>query len=315
MNGRMSLLFRNSLGVVVAIFAGLAAPMANAMDNRLATGVVRFALDTGEAEKVVGLAAKLEGESADYLRARLLLASGQDDKARAGFEGVFNGTSHRGEAALALAEMAQADGDLTGAENWYQQARRAGYGDVVQKALLGLAELARMQGKTDAAGQYLARMEDGYWAAVGYMNLAADFARDDLDSSRALVSLRVAWPWLPKTPTRIGAGHCSINSISGPDIWRWVAAITRKRSISWRRSLCKVITHLRPSIFMDLRCRVKVTTGPPCRAGTGPRNFRWHFPAYQMPGLAWDVVTIFPGIRARPENPGSPPMLRMRENG
>jgi len=35
-------------------------------------------------------------------------------------------------------------------------------------------------------------MEDGYWAAVGYMNLAADFARDDLDSSRALVSLRVA---------------------------------------------------------------------------------------------------------------------------
>lgn len=192
MNGRMSLLFRNSLGVVAAMLAGVAAPVANAMDNPLATGVVRFALDTGEAATVSGLAATLEGESADYLRARLLLASGQDDKARAGFEGVFNGASHRGDAALALAEMAQEDGDLTGAENWYQQARRAGYGEVVQKALLGLAELARMQGKSDAAGQYLARMEGGYWAAVGYMNLAADFARDDLDSSRALVSLRVA---------------------------------------------------------------------------------------------------------------------------
>ena len=115
MNGRMSLLFRNSLGVLAAMLAGVAAPVANAMDNPLATGVVRFALDTGEAEKVVGLAAKLEGESADYLRARLLLASGQDNKARAGFEGVFNGASHRGDAALALAEMAQEDGDLTGA--------------------------------------------------------------------------------------------------------------------------------------------------------------------------------------------------------
>ena len=192
MNGRMSLLFRNSLGVLAAMLAGVAAPVANAIDNPLATGVVRFALDTGEASSVVGLAMKLEGESADYLQARLMLASGQHDKARAGFEGVYNGASHRGEAALALAEMAQEEGDLTGAENWYQQARRTGYGEVVQKALLGLAELARIQAKTDAAGQYLARMEDGYWAAVGYMNLAADFARDDLDSSRALVSLRVA---------------------------------------------------------------------------------------------------------------------------
>lgn len=192
MNGRMSLFLRTSIGVMAAMLAGVAAPVATAMDNSLATGVVRFALDTGEASSVVGLAMKLEGESADYLQARLMLASGQHDKARAGFEGVYNGASHRGEAALALAEMAQEEGDLTGAENWYQQARRTGYGEVVQKALLGLAELARIQAKTDAAGQYLARMEDGYWAAVGYMNLAADFARDDLDSSRALVSLRVA---------------------------------------------------------------------------------------------------------------------------
>ncbi len=192
MNGRMSLFLRNSIGVMAAMLAGVATPVANAMDNSLASGVVRFALDTGEASSVVGLAMKLEGESADYLQARLMLASGQHDEARAGFEGVFNGASYRGEAALALAEMAQEEGDLTGAENWYQQARRTGYGEVVQKALLGLAELARIQGKTDAAGQYLARMEDGYWAAVGYMNLAADFARDDLDSSRALVSLRVA---------------------------------------------------------------------------------------------------------------------------
>lgn len=192
MNGRLSLSFLDCLGVIASMFVALAAPIANATDNQFATGVVRFALDTGNVERVVGLAAKLEGESADYLQARLLLASGQVDKARAGFERVFSGTSHRGETALALAEMAQREGDLTGAENWYQQARRTGFGEVLQKAFLGLAELARIRGRTDLAGQYLAKMDDGYWSAVGYMNLAADFVRDDLDSSRALVSLRVA---------------------------------------------------------------------------------------------------------------------------
>jgi hypothetical protein len=43
-------------------------------------------------------------------------------------------------------------------------------------------------------------MDDGYWAAVGYMNLAADFARDDLNPSRALVSLRVAMAMAAKDP-------------------------------------------------------------------------------------------------------------------
>ena len=80
MNGRMSLFLRNSIGVMAAMLAGVAAPVATAMDNSLATGVVRFALDTGEASSVVGLAMKLEGESADYLQARLMLASGQHDK-------------------------------------------------------------------------------------------------------------------------------------------------------------------------------------------------------------------------------------------
>ncbi|WP_323750813.1 hypothetical protein [Marinobacter sp.] len=55
-----------------------------------------------------------------------------------------------------------------------------------------LAEQERRKGRTDIAGRYLAKMNEGYWAALGYLNLANDFARDDLNSSRALVSLRVA---------------------------------------------------------------------------------------------------------------------------
>ncbi|OZC37217.1 AraC family transcriptional regulator [Marinobacter vinifirmus] len=61
-----------------------------------------------------------------------------------------------------------------------------------QKELLQDAEQARQQGRLDKAGQILAGMKEGYLAAVGYMNLAADFAETDLDPSRALVALRVA---------------------------------------------------------------------------------------------------------------------------
>ena len=58
MNGRMSLLFRNSLGVVVAIFAGLAAPMANAMDK------AHICLLKAIATKANGLMTKNQGKAA-----------------------------------------------------------------------------------------------------------------------------------------------------------------------------------------------------------------------------------------------------------
>ncbi|RMJ06167.1 hypothetical protein DOQ08_00852 [Marinobacter litoralis] len=66
--------------------------------------------------------------------------------------------------------------------------------------LFELAEQERAKGRTDAAGRYLAKMNEGYWAALGYLNLANDFARDDLNSTRALVSLRVAMAMAAKDP-------------------------------------------------------------------------------------------------------------------
>lgn len=180
------------LRTILIPVAGLSGAAGYAMDQQTAAGVVRFGLDTGVPATVVGQAARLKGESAEYLRARLLLESGEVDQARERFAAVFEGQAHRGQSALILAELALMKGDSDDAEHWFKEARRTGYGDVAQRALLGLSELARGQGETDVAGQYLARLDDGYWAAVGYMNLAADFARQDLDSSRALVALRVA---------------------------------------------------------------------------------------------------------------------------
>ncbi|MFO7528792.1 MAG: tetratricopeptide repeat protein [Marinobacter sp.] len=61
-----------------------------------------------------------------------------------------------------------------------------------REAWFELAESHRRAGRLQKAGEVLAAMPEGYWSAAGYLNLASDFAREDLDPSRALVALRVA---------------------------------------------------------------------------------------------------------------------------
>jgi len=61
-----------------------------------------------------------------------------------------------------------------------------------QQLLYEKAELARVGGSAEQAGKILASMDEGYWSAVGYLNLSGDYARNDLNPSRALVALRVA---------------------------------------------------------------------------------------------------------------------------
>ncbi|MBJ6137723.1 hypothetical protein [Marinobacter litoralis] len=78
-----------------------------------------------------------------------------------------------------------AHSDLNGEAKQASRERR-------EQALFEQAERERIKGRTDAAGRHLAKMDEGYWAALGYLNLANDFVRDDLNSTRALVSLRVA---------------------------------------------------------------------------------------------------------------------------
>ena len=76
----------------------------------------------------------------------------------------------------------------------FRQAGEVGVdlGDGRQQALYEDAEKARAEGRTDEAGRILAGMKEGYWAALGYLNLASDYAKSDLNPARALVALRVA---------------------------------------------------------------------------------------------------------------------------
>lgn len=203
MTGQKRRLYRSSWLLALAMSQGMLAASADELvPAELAPGVARYALDTGHLAPVIALAPTLTGDSADYLRARVLLSSGQTQEAKAVLEGVFASNAHRAEAALELARLAVAEGDSSAAVRWYQEASRVGFGEIRQQAVFGLAETARSQGQADSAGQYLASMDDGYWAAVGYMNLAADFAKQDLNPSRALVALRVAMAMAVKDQDR-----------------------------------------------------------------------------------------------------------------
>ncbi|MFL1465547.1 hypothetical protein [Marinobacter sp. HN1S83] len=78
-------------------------------------------------------------------------------------------------------------------ESWLKAQMASGRSDEVrQQAIYEQAELERRAGHRDRAGQLLSGMEAGYWAALGYMNLAADYSKRDLNPTRALVALRVA---------------------------------------------------------------------------------------------------------------------------
>lgn len=95
-----------------------------------------------------------------------------------------------GQAERALFYASNFSGDPV---SWLKAQGASGRSDEVrQQALYERAELERRAGHRDRAGQILSGMEAGYWAALGYMNLAADYSKRDLNPARALVALRVA---------------------------------------------------------------------------------------------------------------------------
>ncbi|MCM0611859.1 hypothetical protein KFJ24_05140 [Marinobacter sediminum] len=162
------------------------------MPQELVAGLTRYALATGNLTPVMAFSDSLEGESGEFLHARLLLESGKVSEGTESLREVAEGQYHRGQAALILGRHLSGRGEPEKAEEWFHLAARAGFGETRQQALYELAELARSSGATDKAGQILAGMDEGYWTGVGYLNLSSDYAREDLNPARALVALRVA---------------------------------------------------------------------------------------------------------------------------
>jgi tetratricopeptide (TPR) repeat protein len=153
-------------------------------------GVARFALDTGRYAEALRYTNNPETENESLIHAKALLNTGRQKEAVALLDRLVGGDYHRGEAALLKSGVM--GGDPEGQQRLLELASRKGHGTVRQQAFYQLAEMARTDEKPEKAGQILSAMDPGYWAALGYMNMAADYGKRDLNPSRALISLRVA---------------------------------------------------------------------------------------------------------------------------
>ncbi|QSP93713.1 hypothetical protein LPB19_10915 [Marinobacter salinisoli] len=182
------------LGLLGAAFA-LAAPASiqakGSSPENLVNGLVRFALASNQLAPVLAQVGSLEGHSADFHRAQVLLATGQTEAAVHRLGAVVEGDFHRAEAALLLGRTLMED-NAADATKWLELVARTGRGETKTEASFYLAERYRTSGRVDKAGEVLGKIDPGYWAAVGYLNLASDYAREDVNPVRALVALRVA---------------------------------------------------------------------------------------------------------------------------
>lgn len=189
----MSLMHLWRAAVLVLVLGAVPAHAgAVGMDQDTRLGLARFALASGNPAQALYWTGDMRGARADYLRASTMLETGRKQDARDLLTSVATADFHRAEARLLLGRFAAGQQQLTAAAEHFQWVTRQGNGDVRQQALYELAELERQAGKPDRAGQLLAKMEPGYWSALGYLNLAADYSQRDRGPARALVSLRVA---------------------------------------------------------------------------------------------------------------------------
>lgn len=153
-------------------------------------GIARFAVDTGDDATALLHTRNPQSEHQSMVRARALRNTGREKDAVALLDDLIDGDYYRGEAALLKSTIAGIDQNSR--NRLLELASEKGHGEIRQRALYQLAETARINERPDRAGQILASMDSGYWAALGYMNIAADYGKRDLNPSRALISLRVA---------------------------------------------------------------------------------------------------------------------------
>ncbi|WP_322003404.1 hypothetical protein [Marinobacter alexandrii] len=170
----------------------MAASATSQVPDALKEGLVRFALATGELSPVERLSEQLKGESAEFLRAQVLMGTGRSAEGVEALKHVAEGQYHRAEAALLLGRYWAAQGSIPETRQWFEHAIRIGFGETRQEAGYRLAEQELRSGRSEKAGQLLAKMEAGFWASTGYLNLSSEYARSDLNPTRALVALRVA---------------------------------------------------------------------------------------------------------------------------
>lgn len=183
-------------GLVIAatlLLADLAHAATPVSDGSLTERLARYALDTGQPDRALHWIWGDTSAAAGMLRGEAYAALGASAQAKDQLEAVRGqGRPLTPQAELVLARANQSLGDVDAAAILLRQLRRSGSGSASQEAAYLQAEQSIEEQAYDQAGQILASAPDGYWTAMGYLNLATAYARQDEDTARSLIALRVA---------------------------------------------------------------------------------------------------------------------------
>lgn len=159
----------------------------------LRIGLMRYAMLTHQPWAVLTEAPAQPQGRALLLRGLARADLGMDEAARSDLRQVAEGAGRdAAQAQLGLATIAIGEGQDVDALKLLQSAIPDLKGEAREKALYKLSDIQRRKGDLEAAAGSLGKMNDGYWAALGYMNLATAYAKLDSDPSRTLVALHVA---------------------------------------------------------------------------------------------------------------------------
>lgn len=200
------MLFRNAslnchlrhIGLILSIFSLLVTGLSrqalaeSGMSAEARVQLAQFSYAGARLPETLAWLGGLGSPAAKMLRAKALIGTGRTIQAIPILEDLTRGELYRGEAWLLLAETSMEGYSAGAIDRSLENAVSLGHGEIRERAMYYQAEAFRREGQPDQAGQVLAKMPPGYWAALGYQNMASDYSRLDRSPSRALVALRVA---------------------------------------------------------------------------------------------------------------------------
>ncbi|MAA63506.1 MAG: hypothetical protein CL581_01815 [Alteromonadaceae bacterium] len=200
MSGVTPFVFRLAL-VLAGSLLSAEGVLAGDKPESIRVGLAQYALVVGKPTDALHWVYGLQSDDAGLVRGQAYADLGLPARSETELESRIKGdTPANASARLTLAKEKRQLGKQDEALALLKQLHRSQQGAVGQEASFLLAENAIASGAFDLAGKVLGASAGGYWTALGYLNLATAYARQDKDTARSLIALRVARSMLDDNP-------------------------------------------------------------------------------------------------------------------
>ncbi|MGP4843235.1 hypothetical protein ACTXGQ_03810 [Marinobacter sp. 1Y8] len=191
MSGVAPFIFRPALVFMSLLLSAVA--IAGETPEPIREGLAQYALAIGKPADALHWIYDLQSTEAGLIRGQAYADLNLSERAEGELESrIQSDTPANATARLTLAKEKLQLGKQAEALALLKKLHQTNQGAVGQEASFLLAENAIASGAFDHAGKVLGASKGGYWTAVGYLNLATAYARQDKDTARSLIALRVA---------------------------------------------------------------------------------------------------------------------------